>query len=47
MNENHLTDNNFEDRPPLLGSWRRLYFVILLELAALIALFWLFSRAFQ
>lgn len=32
--------------PPILKSWRRLYTVVLLSLAAEIALFYLFTRAF-
>ena len=33
--------------PPIGGSWRGLYAAVLLNLALLIALFWLFSRAFR
>jgi hypothetical protein len=36
-----------EAPPPLLGSWRRVYAVVLGELALLILLFRLFSRAFS
>ena len=32
--------------PPVGGSWRVLYSVVLLNLAALILLFYLFTRAF-
>jgi hypothetical protein len=35
-----------EEQPPL-GDWRRLYVIVLGELALLIALFSLFARAFR
>jgi hypothetical protein len=35
-----------EGPPPVGGSWRVLYSVVLLNLAALILLFYLFTRAF-
>jgi hypothetical protein len=35
-----------EEPPPLLGSWRRLYTAVILYLAALIAVFWMFMRVF-
>ncbi len=34
------------DAPPLLGSWRNLYLLVLGVLAALIFLFWLLTRAY-
>jgi hypothetical protein len=36
-----------EEPPPILGTWRRLYTAVALYLAALIALFYLFTRAFN
>jgi hypothetical protein len=36
-----------DDRPPFLGTWRRVYTVVLLYLALLITLFALFTRAFN
>lgn len=36
-----------EEPPPFLGTWKRVYTVILLYLAALIALFWIFTRTFN
>ena len=36
-----------EEPPPILGSWKRLYALVLLNLAALILLFWLFTRWFK
>ena len=35
-----------EEPPPLGGSWRVLYAAVLLNLAVLVALFYLFTRAF-
>lgn len=35
-----------EERPPLLGSWRRLYVAVLLYLGALILLMYAFTRVF-
>ena len=36
-----------EEPPPVGGSWRALYAVVLLNLAALVLLFYLFTRAFR
>ncbi len=36
-----------EEPPPVGGSWRALYAVVLLNLAALVVLFYLFTRAFR
>jgi hypothetical protein len=33
-----------EEPPPLLGSWKRVYVSVLLYLAGLISLFYLFTR---
>jgi hypothetical protein len=33
-----------EDPPPILGSWRALYLLLLAELAALVALFTALTR---
>lgn len=35
-----------EEPPPLGGSWQRLYTVVLINLAVLTALFYLFTRYF-
>jgi hypothetical protein len=35
-----------EEAPPVLRTWRRLYFLVLAWLALLILLFYLFSRRF-
>jgi hypothetical protein len=36
-----------EEPPPFGGSWRTLYTVVLLNLALLVVLFYLFTRAFR
>jgi len=36
-----------EDPPPFGGSWRALYLAVAANLAVLIALFYLFARAFE
>ncbi len=33
-----------EEPPPLLGTWRNLYVVLVVELAALVAGFWILTR---
>jgi len=40
------TENGGE-RPPLVSSWKRLYALVLLNLAIQIFLFYLFTKAFQ
>lgn len=36
-----------DDAPPLLGSWRNIYLVVLGSLASLIALFWALTRIYS
>jgi hypothetical protein len=36
-----------DEPPPILGSWRRLYALVLIALAGEIALFWTFTQAFR
>jgi len=36
-----------EERPPFLGTWRRVYLAVLGWLALLVCLFSLFTRAFN
>ena len=38
-----MSDSNNES-PPLLGTWRNLYIFVLIYLAVVIFLFWLFTR---
>ncbi len=35
------------DKPPIFKSWGRLYAAVLVNLAILIALFYLFTKAFE
>ena len=34
------------DAPPVLGSWRNIYLLVLGNLALLVALFWAITRAY-
>jgi hypothetical protein len=36
-----------EDPPPIGKTWRRLYTIVLLNLAVLIAIFYAFTKAFE
>jgi hypothetical protein len=40
-------NNHIEDKPPFLGSWNKIYAVVLGELIILIVLFYLFTKAFS
>ncbi len=42
-----MTEPEKEDMPPILGSWKRLYSLVLGELLLCILLFRLFSWAFS
>ena len=46
MNEQAPARQMPDEPPPFLGTWRRIYAGVLLYLAALIVLFYLFTRAF-
>ncbi|MCJ7679814.1 MAG: hypothetical protein MUP70_03730 [Candidatus Aminicenantes bacterium] len=39
--------NAVEEKPPIFKTWRRLYTAVLLNLALLIVLFYLFTKAFD
>jgi hypothetical protein len=45
----HLNSDNdiIEEKPPILGSWNKIYLVVLLNLTVLIILFYFFSEAFK
>lgn len=45
-NEGRLT-HTAEEPPPFGGSWKTLYAAVLVNLLALVALFYLFTRAFR
>ena len=36
-----------DEGPPFLGTWRRVYAAVLIYLAAIIAVFYLFTRAYR
>lgn len=36
-----------DEPPPFLGTWRRVYTAVVLYLASLITLFWLFGKAWS
>lgn len=36
-----------DEPPPMLGRWSRVYAAVLIYLAALIAVFWVFARTFS
>ena len=38
---------HLEEPPPFLGTWRRIYTVVVLYLITLITLFWFFGRAWS
>lgn len=35
-----------DEPPPFLGTWRKVYALVLLYLAAVITVFWIFTRYF-
>jgi hypothetical protein len=42
-----LTQNNEDEKPPFFKSWKKLYIFVLVQLAALILLFYIFTKAFE
>jgi hypothetical protein len=36
-----------DEGPPFLGTWRRVYTAVLIYLAAIIVVFYLFTRAYR
>jgi hypothetical protein len=36
-----------DEPPPFLGTWKRVYVAVLIYLAAIITLFYFFTRAFR
>ena len=36
-----------EEKPPILGSWKKIYFAVIINIAVLIILFYFFSEAFK
>ena len=46
-NEKNKNKEKDQEKPPILSSWNRLYTLVLLNLALLIVLFYLFTKAFD
>jgi len=46
-NRNSEKPDNGREKPPIFSSWNRWYAVVLLNLAVLILLFFLFTKAFE
>lgn len=46
-NEQIEKEEKNQEKPPILSSWNRLYTAVLLNLALLIVLFYLFTKAFD
>lgn len=42
-----MSDDSPDDRPPLLGSWRNLYLVVIGTLATLVTVFWWLTRTYS
>jgi hypothetical protein len=36
-----------DDPPPFLGTWKRIYVAVLIYLAVIIAVFYVFARAYR
>ncbi|MDT5262118.1 MAG: hypothetical protein QOC61_1122 [Acidobacteriota bacterium] len=47
MSDETPTRSHTEEPPPVGGSWTTLYTVVVLNLAVLVLLFYLFTRAFR
>ena len=45
--EEHDIERGDEGKPPLVSSWRNLYTLVLVNLVVLIALFYVFMKAFE
>jgi hypothetical protein len=46
-NQNSEKAEKDQEKPPVFSSWSRWYAVVLLNLAVLIVLFYLFTKAFE
>lgn len=38
---------SLDEKPPVLGSWRNIYAVVLGTLALVVTVFWLITRAYE
>jgi len=43
----HKDENMWEEKPPFLSSWKRLYSIVFLNLVILVLLFYLFTKIFS
>ncbi len=46
MTEESEARPELDDRPPLLGSWRNIYLVVLANLGLLVVLFYVLTRLY-
>jgi hypothetical protein len=46
-NQLNAEDGNTDEKPPILGSWKNIYCVVLLSLAVITVFLYFFSEAFQ
>lgn len=44
---NNKMNKNGEEPPPIMKSWNKLYLFLIVQTAALIAVFYLFTRFFR
>lgn len=47
MNKDLDRTKKTEDNPPILGSWNKLYAMVILSLTTIILLFYFFTKAFE
>ena len=41
------TENEKEEKPPFLSSWKKIYSIVFINLVLLIVLFYLFTKYFE
>ena len=47
MEQLNSENDMVEEKAPILGSWKKIYFAVLLNLTLLIILFYFFSEAYK
>jgi hypothetical protein len=47
IEKNTIPQNGENEKPPVFKSWKRLYIFVLVQLAVLILLFYIFTKAFE
>jgi hypothetical protein len=45
--DENLESNHSDDKPPVLGSWGKIYSFVLFVLVSLIILFYYFTKVFE